>query len=94
MADIDKVIRGWERCQKCNTMPLMGNIAYIECEYTTGLYCRKDKLISETLNVLKEQQNIVRCQDCKFSEKCEIRDLMLNHENGYCADGERKESKT
>ena len=32
---------------------------------------------------------IVRCKDCKHYENCEINDLLLNHEDGFCADGER-----
>ena len=32
---------------------------------------------------------IIRCKDCIHYEHCEINDLMLNHENGFCADGEK-----
>lgn len=33
---------------------------------------------------------LVRCKDCQYYERCELPDLMLDHENGYCSDGERK----
>ena len=36
------------------------------------------------------QTELVRCKDCVYYENCEIIDLLLNHENGFCADGERK----
>lgn len=58
--DREKVIKGWERCQKCEMSPLgseEGTNAYLNCEYTVGLYCNRDKLIAETLALLKEQQN-------------------------------------
>ena len=34
---------------------------------------------------------IVRCEECKHYENCEVNDLLLNHENGYCSAGERNE---
>ena len=58
MVDREKVISGWERCKVCDTSLIAsaeGQRAYIECEYTTGLYCRRDKLIEDTLTLLKEQ---------------------------------------
>ena len=42
---------------------------------------------------LKEQEAVVHCRECKLYEKCELNDLMLNHENGFCADGERKDEE-
>ena len=53
MADIEKVKRGWERCRK-NTCPSIFSKEYKECEYTVGIYCRKDKLIEDTLTVIEE----------------------------------------
>ena len=40
------------------------------------------------------QTELVRCKDCKFNDRCEMRDMMLNHENGYCADGELEEKSS
>ena len=57
MSDIDMVIRGWERCKICDTSLLAteeAQKAYRECEYTTWLYCRRDRLIDDTIRVLKE----------------------------------------
>lgn len=57
MVDVDKVIRGQERCKECNAAPAFGmNQAYIDCEYTIGLYCGQDKLRNETVEVLKSQK--------------------------------------
>ena len=39
-------------------------------------------------------KELVRCKDCKFNDRCEMRDMMLNHENGYCADGELEEKSS
>ena len=57
MPDIKKVLRGWERCKTCNMSIIESNDSYRDCEYTIGLYCGKDKLINETIELLKEQQN-------------------------------------
>lgn len=54
MADIEKVIKGLERCLK-HTCPDIYSKEYKECEYTVGLYCGKDKLLHEALELLKEQ---------------------------------------
>ena len=45
--------------------------------------------ITNAIDMLKEHE-IVHCRECKWYEKCELNDLMLNHENGFCADGERR----
>lgn len=55
MIDVEKVIRGWERCSK-GTCPSFVSKEYAECEYTVGLYCRQDRLIADTLELLKELQ--------------------------------------
>ena len=55
MADIEKVLRGWERCM-AGTCPSPFSQEYKDCEYTMGLYCRRDKLICDTIELLKSQQ--------------------------------------
>ena len=105
MADLEKVIRGWERCHECSMHPPGLSDAWVKCEYTIGLYCARDKLICETLEVLKEQNGIVRCKDCKHSipssEKfvvCTAPCNQMAHTtykpiDWYCADGERKDGE-
>ena len=44
--------------------------------------CKFDKDIAE-----EQLKKIVRCKDCKWWEGCR----MLDDDNGYCSDGERKE---
>ena len=63
MADSKKIIEGWERCKKCNMSPIAPKEsmeAYLNCEYTIGLYCGRDQLISETIELLKKQENQIR----------------------------------
>ena len=55
MADIEKVIRGLKRCSE-GTCPSIFSKEYEECEYTDGLYCRRDRLIAETIELLKEKE--------------------------------------
>lgn len=57
--DREKVIKGIERCLVCETSVIAteeGQKAYRECEYTTGLYCRRDNLLRDALELLKEQE--------------------------------------
>jgi len=58
MADLEKVIRGWERCRKCHDVPILFSESYRDCEYTRGMYCRQDILIEDTLALLKEQEAV------------------------------------
>lgn len=58
MADINKVLKGWERCNECHKHPVGMSQAYVDCEYTVGLYCVQDKLIYETIELLKEQEDL------------------------------------
>ena len=52
MQDAKKIIEAWERCQECKGP--MHDEAYRQCEYTVGLYCRRDVLILDTIKCLKE----------------------------------------
>ena len=53
--DLEKVLRGIERCNKCTFPSLFGDqTPYLECEYTIGQYCGKDKLIWEAKEIVKE----------------------------------------
>lgn len=61
MIDREKVVRGLERCLICSTSPISSAEelkAYIDCEYTVGLYCGKDRLLFETLELLKEPEAV------------------------------------
>ena len=86
MIQIDKPMP--PRCAEC---PCYGDRLYGKCQ-VTGQWL-EDKEGSWFANErpnwcpLKE---IIMCDDCKHNDRCELRDLMLDHENGYCADGERK----
>ena len=57
MSDIGKIIEAWERCKVCNMSLLAtpeGRKAYLDCEYTIGMYCNNDKLVNQTIDLLKE----------------------------------------
>jgi len=63
MADIEKVICGLERCLVCNASPLApaeAQKAYMDCEYTIGVYCGRDKLLRDSLELLKEQDTLLK----------------------------------
>ena len=72
MADIDKVIRGWERCKGCATHPVGTSQEYLDCEYTIGLYCGQDILRYETLEVLKECKEKMKNADDEWNLASEI----------------------
>lgn len=63
MTDIEKVTRGIERCLVCNASPLApaeAQKAYMDCEYTIGVYCGRDKLLRDTLELLQEQATLFK----------------------------------
>ena len=56
MDDLEKIIKAWERCRECRSMPVGLSDAWVKCEYTIGLYCAQDKLVGETIKLLKSIQ--------------------------------------
>lgn len=85
MAELDKVIKGLERCLVCDTSviaPEEGQKAYIDCEYTVGLYCRRDRVLREAIDMLNEYKQLqglaqgnglTKCKDCEWrgnKKKC------------------------
>ena len=103
MADIEKIIKAIERCLVCNPSPIASeeaNKAYLDCEYTVGLYCGQEKLLYHVIEALKEQK-IVRCKDCRWwhpdykQQKgyCgQANGMTEKQPTWFCADGERMET--
>jgi hypothetical protein len=103
MIDADKILQAWERCKICDMSMIpseAGRKAYIDCEYTTGLYCRIDKLMNDTISLLKEMKQVVHCKDCKYlyevgQLQCGLKaEWFPVHEEYYCADGEKRDEQT
>lgn len=99
MSDRDKILKAWERCNKCIFPSLVGDqTPYLECEYTLGLHCRQDKLIMDTIRFIESQPEIVRCKDCKHAKVqnknevwcCFVDDGFSHEPDWFCADGERR----
>ena len=92
MIDIEKVIKGLERCLVCDTSIICsknGQQAYIDCEYTVGLYCGRDKLICDALELLKEQQGKITLMKAVYGDQCEIvGELVRCKDCKYNDDGE------
>ena len=69
MEDIEKVIKGIERCLICDisvVAPEEAQNAYRECEYTVGLYCGEKELLRDALELLKEQQARIKKYEYLF----------------------------
>ena len=69
MYDANKIIRGLERCRKCGTSPIASEEerkAYFDCEYTVGLYCGKDRLLFETIDLLKKYESRLKTDQYLF----------------------------
>ena len=103
MHDREKLIEGWERCNDCVKYPIGTSQAYLDCEYTIGLYCAREILFRRTLDFLKSQPDIVRCKDCKYWSAERINDFnkcrrwinvgvknFATIGDWFCADGEQK----
>jgi hypothetical protein len=93
MINREKVIKGLECC--CVPCMCFQGCPYHEVSQSVE-ECTS-QLAVEALELLKEQETIVRCKDCKYceypkSEKewCKKGHLHGNAEHWYCADGERR----
>ena len=95
MADIEKVIKGLNSCARTDGK-YCGN-----CPYTNEGDCVAI-MSQDVLALLKEQEAVVRCKDCKHGRiyencvKCENAGnpgmFATYHQfNWFCADGEAKE---
>jgi len=77
---------------------LSGNLAKAGHVYKLSLNRLKDKALIDALAMLKEQEAVIRCKDCKYGEKCAEphKDYWCNLYEEYkwsewfCADGEPK----
>ncbi len=93
MIDREKVIKAWEIFRDSNPYEICSGRefrAIREPEYCMG------QMIEDTIALLKEQPEIVRCKDCKHCEYpdaekewCKKGHIHRNAETWYCADGER-----
>ena len=99
MNDKEKVIKGLEFTKAMITFnPSTGK------DIEPGNLNELDKISYDAcvgaIALLKEQETIVRCKDCKYCEYqqaekewCKKGHLHGNAEKWFCADGERKESE-
>ena len=91
--DREKVIEGLECCVKGN--------ACNKCDYKESGICCVTNLAHDALELLREQEPIVRCKDCKhrFNGRCYDRKSdRINFGvyvagDWFCADGERQEGQ-
>ena len=90
MTDMEKVIREIEDA-------LSGNLAKAGHIYGLSLVGLKDKALTDALALLKKQEAVVQCKDCKYYDNfngcMSWHDVNSNNDNWYCADGERKEGR-
>ncbi len=93
---------GWSHCPKCaykGTDPILMCRGLIEAIIV--LLKEQDRIISvlqsdldETLEVVAEQSNVVRCKDCIYKPHCaaQIHAQTIGKENDwFCADGMRRD---
>lgn len=87
MPDREKVIKGLE-CLT-NEDPYMSTIACAEkkCPYAVIPDCNL-AIWHDALELLKEQEIVVRCKDCKHRLECDY--CIENGDDWFCADGERR----
>jgi hypothetical protein len=91
MLDREKVINELKLC-------LDGSNGCVGCQHIKHVAC-KHYLMADALALLKEQEAVVRCKDCKYGEPWGVligcgtsKGFGITHKpDWYCADGERKE---
>ena len=99
MTDREKVIKGLECCASmngsaCRECPYSSECVVGEASYQTGTA----HLAADALALLKEQEAVVRCKDCKnrFDGCCYNRKSDRTNfgvfvaDDWFCGDGERK----
>lgn len=93
MADIKKIIEAVEYC--------LTNGKCTECKFSKGrMFATCRYLMEDIFELLKEQQQIIRCKDCKHRDpedhKCDcghdIQWQLPRSDNWFCADGKHKET--
>ena len=97
MIDKERLIKAWGIFQKSNPYEICEGRefrAIKEPEYCMG------QMISDTIDLLKEKPEIVRCKDCKNAVVYDNNEVICTHidSNGndkhsidwFCADGERQ----
>lgn len=81
MPDRGKVINALGRCN------LYGYCEDVGCPYYKSALCL-ELLRKDTLELLKEQETVIRCKDCKRHLECDY--WIENGDDWYCANGERR----
>ena len=89
MPDREKVIYDIERCI-CHVPDACRDCSHYK-ELGNAISCMEE-LLSDALALLKEQEAVVRCKDCKWNNGFTGCDKYLLPHGGdwFCADGERK----
>ena len=91
LIDREKVIKAIGGC--INDDSFCNKCDYDGCVFQHGS-CEKD-LLADALALLKEQEAVVRCKDCRHYKDGKCFFTMRRYglkDNWYCADGERKEA--
>lgn len=108
MIDREKVIKGLKCCagtnegKTCIYIATANDCPYEDLcgEYEDAYYKCTTALATDAIELLKEQEQIVRCKDCKHSVnysavfhvrpyKCE-KHIWSREADWFCADGERR----
>jgi hypothetical protein len=92
MAEREKVIKGLELCKQDAKLCFSETECPYQCEFPRCCL----KLMADTLELLKERDEVVRCKDCKHWEQqtghCPYNSI-FTHSEWFCADGERKKGR-
>ena len=91
MADVENVIYAIERCtchvpDACRDCPYDAGHPYNECI---------EMLLKDAMELLKEQETIVRCKDCMYLDSYYVEcnkghNPKPPYDRWFCADGERR----
>ena len=100
--DMENVIKGLELCSDA-LYCADPNSRCSQCPYRTKDMTGTDErncsdiLMADALELLKEQEAVVRCKDCKYYDHfngcMSWHDVNSSNDNWYCADGERREGR-
>lgn len=93
MPDREKV---FEAFRNCITEPKCRDCPWEQCEQFNQKKVEIPVTLAlDVINLLKEQEAVVRCKDCnkRYTRFCPDVDSPTRVDDWYCADGERKEGR-
>ena len=92
MPDKEKVIKGLESCVKSDWEVCMNKVCPYAPKESYNFACCRYKVMEDALELLKEQEAVVRCKDCKHGKVNPCSEFTTCFHEGSCLYGNTRKS--